>query len=48
VVVAGIGLPDDGMHSANEKLGVEQFLNGIRVYARFLTTMATYDRGDVR
>ena len=35
VLLAGIGLPDDGLHAPNEKIGVEQLMKGIRVFARF-------------
>jgi acetylornithine deacetylase/succinyl-diaminopimelate desuccinylase-like protein len=40
VLLAGIGLPDDRLHAPNEKLGVDQFLNGIKVYGRFFELMA--------
>jgi acetylornithine deacetylase/succinyl-diaminopimelate desuccinylase-like protein len=36
VILSGIGLPDDGLHAPNEKIAVEQFLKGIRVFGRFL------------
>lgn len=36
VVLSGVGLPDDGLHAPNEKISVEQFLKGIRVFGRFL------------
>ncbi len=39
VVLAGIGLPDDRLHAPNEKIGVEQFYKGIRVFGRFLELM---------
>jgi acetylornithine deacetylase/succinyl-diaminopimelate desuccinylase-like protein len=39
VLLAGIGLPDDRLHAPNEKLGVEQFYNGVRVFGRFLQLM---------
>lgn len=35
VVLSGIGLPDDGLHAPNEKIGVDQFLKGVRVFGRF-------------
>ncbi len=35
VLLAGIGLPDDGLHAPNEKLGVNQFKKGIKVFAGF-------------
>ncbi|MFQ5552078.1 MAG: M20/M25/M40 family metallo-hydrolase, partial [Gemmatimonadales bacterium] len=36
VVLTGIGLPDDAFHAPNEKLSVDQFLKGIRIYGSFL------------
>ena len=39
VVMAGIGLPDDRLHAPNEKIGVAQYLNGIRVFGRFFELM---------
>jgi acetylornithine deacetylase/succinyl-diaminopimelate desuccinylase-like protein len=39
VLLAGIGLPDDRLHAPNEKLGVEQFYNGVQVFGRFLELM---------
>jgi acetylornithine deacetylase/succinyl-diaminopimelate desuccinylase-like protein len=35
VLLTGIGLPDDGLHSPNEKLDLQQLWDGIRVFARF-------------
>jgi len=35
VILTGIGLPDDGLHSPNEKLELEQLWTGIEVFARF-------------
>lgn len=35
VVLTGIGLPDDGLHSPNEKLDLQQLWDGIPVFARF-------------
>jgi acetylornithine deacetylase/succinyl-diaminopimelate desuccinylase-like protein len=35
VVLAGIGLPDDAPHAPNEKMSIDQFVNGARVFARF-------------
>lgn len=40
VLLAGLGLPDDRLHAPNEKIGVDQFLKGIRVYGRFFELMA--------
>src|SRR4029077_113036 len=36
VVLTGIGLPDDGLHSPNEKLDLEQLWAGVAVFGRFL------------
>lgn len=35
-VLMGFGLPDDGLHSPNEKYRIENFFNGIRTVTRFL------------
>jgi acetylornithine deacetylase/succinyl-diaminopimelate desuccinylase-like protein len=35
VLLTGIGLPDDGLHSPNEKLDLQQLWDGIKVFARF-------------
>ena len=35
-VMLGLGLPDDGLHSPNEKFSVNNFFTGIRTVARFL------------
>jgi len=35
VVLTGIGLPDDGLHSPNEKLTLSQLWEGIAVFGRF-------------
>lgn len=35
VVLTGIGLPDDGLHSPNEKVDLQQIWDGIRVFGRF-------------
>ncbi len=40
VLLTGIGLPDDGLHSPNEKVDVEQLWDGIRVFGRFFELMA--------
>lgn len=39
VLVTGIGLPDDGLHSPNEKLDLKQLWDGIQVFGRFLELM---------
>jgi acetylornithine deacetylase/succinyl-diaminopimelate desuccinylase-like protein len=38
-LLAGMGLPDDRLHAPNEKIGVEQFYNGVRVFGRFFQMM---------
>ncbi|HWB84913.1 MAG TPA: dipeptidase [Bryobacteraceae bacterium] len=35
-ILMGFGLPDDGLHSPNEKYKIEDFYQGIRTIARFL------------
>ncbi len=39
VVLSGIGLPDDRLHAPNEKIAVDQFLKGVRVFGRFFTLL---------
>ncbi|MBI4502137.1 MAG: dipeptidase [Gemmatimonadetes bacterium] len=39
VILAGVGLPDDRLHAPNEKIAVDQFYKGIRVFGRFLQFM---------
>lgn len=40
VLLTGIGLPDDGLHSPNEKVDVQQLWDGIRVFGRFFELFA--------
>jgi acetylornithine deacetylase/succinyl-diaminopimelate desuccinylase-like protein len=40
VILTGIGLPDDGLHSPNEKLDLHQLWSGIEVFARFFERFA--------
>jgi acetylornithine deacetylase/succinyl-diaminopimelate desuccinylase-like protein len=40
VLLTGIGLPDDGLHSPNEKLDLQQLWDGIQVFARFYELLA--------
>lgn len=40
VVLAGVGLPDDRLHAPNEKISIEQFLKGVRVFGRVLQRLA--------
>jgi len=39
VLLAGIGLPDDGLHSPNEKLNLDQLWKGIVLFGRFFELM---------
>lgn len=40
VILTGIGLPDDGLHSPNEKLDVSQLWSGIGIFGRFFELLA--------
>jgi acetylornithine deacetylase/succinyl-diaminopimelate desuccinylase-like protein len=40
VILTGIGLPDDGLHSPNEKLDLEQLWSGIEIFSRFFSLFA--------
>jgi acetylornithine deacetylase/succinyl-diaminopimelate desuccinylase-like protein len=40
VLLTGIGLPDDGLHSPNEKLDLAQLWEGITVFGRFMERFA--------
>ncbi|MGH7594692.1 MAG: M20/M25/M40 family metallo-hydrolase [Gemmatimonadales bacterium] len=40
VLLSGIGLPDDGLHSPNEKLDLQQLWDGINVFGRFFEMLA--------
>ncbi len=46
VLLTGIGLPDDGLHSPNEKVDVQQIVDGIEVFARFFRLFG--EKGAVR
>jgi acetylornithine deacetylase/succinyl-diaminopimelate desuccinylase-like protein len=46
VLLTGIGLPDDGLHSPNEKLDLPQLWSGIEVFARFFELFG--ERGGAR
>jgi acetylornithine deacetylase/succinyl-diaminopimelate desuccinylase-like protein len=41
VLLTGIGLPDDGLHSPNEKLDLEQLWQGIEVFGTFFELFGT-------
>ncbi|HSR91325.1 MAG TPA: dipeptidase [Gemmatimonadales bacterium] len=45
VVLTGIGLPDDGLHSPNEKLDLQQLWDGIGIFASFMEKMAQKREG---
>lgn len=40
VLLTGIGLPDDGLHSPNEKVNVQQIWDGIEVFGQFFRRFA--------
>jgi len=40
VLLTGIGLPDDGLHSPNEKVSLQQIWDGIEVFAKFFQGLA--------
>jgi acetylornithine deacetylase/succinyl-diaminopimelate desuccinylase-like protein len=40
VILTGIGLPDDGLHSPNEKLNLDQLWTGIEIFGRFYELFA--------
>jgi acetylornithine deacetylase/succinyl-diaminopimelate desuccinylase-like protein len=40
VILTGIGLPDDGLHSPNEKLDLGQLWRGIEIFGRFFELFA--------
>ncbi len=46
VLLTGIGLPDDGLHSPNEKLDLQQLWDGIRVFRRFFELFAEREKGN--
>ncbi|HXG45826.1 MAG TPA: dipeptidase [Gemmatimonadales bacterium] len=44
VLLTGIGLPDDGLHSPNEKLDLQQLWDGIVIFGRFMERFAEAGR----
>ncbi len=40
IILTGIGLPDDCLHSPNEKLDLQQLWEGIQVFGRFFEKLA--------
>jgi acetylornithine deacetylase/succinyl-diaminopimelate desuccinylase-like protein len=47
VILTGIGLPDDGLHSPNEKLDLSQLWNGIAIFGRFFELLGEQEPADV-
>jgi acetylornithine deacetylase/succinyl-diaminopimelate desuccinylase-like protein len=45
VILTGIGLPDDGLHSPNEKLDLAQLWSGIEIFGRFFQLFAATRTG---
>lgn len=45
VVLTGIGLPDDGLHSPNEKLDLSQLWEGVEVFGRFFERLGKAEGG---
>ncbi|HEX6406868.1 MAG TPA: dipeptidase [Gemmatimonadales bacterium] len=45
VILTGIGLPDDGLHSPNEKLDLSQLWSGIEIFGRFFEMFARSGAG---
>ncbi len=39
VLLTGVGLPDDRLHAPNEKLSLDQFWKGVKVFGRFFELM---------
>lgn len=46
VIMTGIGLPDDGLHSPNEKLELQQLWDGIEIFGRFFELLG--EKGTIR
>ena len=44
VILTGIGLPDDGLHSPNERLDLGQLWSGIQIFGRFFELFAERGR----
>ena len=40
VLLTGIGLPDDGLHSPYEKIDLQQIWDGVAVFGRFFERFA--------
>lgn len=46
IVLTGIGLPDDGLHSPNEKLDLSQLWDGIEIFAHFFELLGATPAAD--
>ncbi len=46
VLLTGIGLPDDGLHSPNEKIDLAQLWDGIAIFGRFFELFGETAPGD--
>jgi acetylornithine deacetylase/succinyl-diaminopimelate desuccinylase-like protein len=46
VLLTGIGLPDDGLHSPNEKVTLQQVWDGIEVFKKFFQLFAEQQPGE--
>jgi acetylornithine deacetylase/succinyl-diaminopimelate desuccinylase-like protein len=46
VLLTGIGLPDDGLHSPNEKVDVQQIWDGVKVFGRFFELFGGKESGN--
>ena len=46
VLLTGIGLPDDGLHSPNEKVNLQQIWDGIEVFGKFFQLFAEQGGGE--
>jgi acetylornithine deacetylase/succinyl-diaminopimelate desuccinylase-like protein len=47
VILTGIGLPDDGLHSPNEKLDLTQLWSGITIFGRFFELLGEQEPAEV-
>jgi acetylornithine deacetylase/succinyl-diaminopimelate desuccinylase-like protein len=45
ILMMGFGLPDDGLHSPNERFKIENFYRGIQSVAVFLDRLGAGDAG---
>ena len=46
MLLTGIGLPDDGLHSPNEKVDVQQIWDGVKVFGRFFELFGGNESGN--